>query len=72
VLPAFIRAKAGRDNPSRLRPNCRRGACGFVGSELASALLESSGLPGLEIIGIDNLSRRSSWRNLDRLRSLDV
>ena len=44
------------------------GCCSFVGSELVCALLECSDLPGLEIIGIDNLSRRGSWRNLDRLR----
>jgi CDP-paratose 2-epimerase len=48
------------------------GCCGFVGFELVRALRECSDLPGLEIIGIDNLSRRGSWRNLDRLRSLDV
>jgi len=48
------------------------GCCGFVGSELVCALLGCSDLPGLEIIGIDNLSRRGSWRNLDRLRSLGV
>ena len=48
------------------------GCCGFVGSELVVYLLESSGLTCFEIIGIDNLSRRGSWCNLDRLRSLGV
>lgn len=48
------------------------GCCGFVCTHLALALAESSGLPGLEIIGIDNLSLGGSWRNLDRLRSLVV
>jgi CDP-paratose 2-epimerase len=41
------------------------GACGFVGSELALAL--QAGLAGLSITGLDNLSRRGSWRNLERL-----
>ena len=39
------------------------GCCGFEGTHLAPVLDESSGLPGLEIIGIDNQLRRGSWRN---------
>jgi CDP-paratose 2-epimerase len=41
------------------------GACGFVGSELCLALQEQ--LSDLQITGLDNLSRRGSWRNLERL-----
>ena len=41
------------------------GSCGFVGSELCLSLQEQ--LSDLQIIGLDNLSRRGSWRNLDRL-----
>ena len=39
------------------------GCSGFVCTHLAPVLAESSGLPGLEIIGIDNLLSRGSWRN---------
>ncbi len=46
------------------------GACGFVGSELAAGLLEH--LEGLEIVGLDNLSRPGSPVNLPRLRRLGV
>src|SRR4051794_32381876 len=44
------------------------GICGFVGSRLAEALLQR--LTGLEIVGIDNLSRRGSEGNFRRLREL--
>lgn len=43
------------------------GICGFVGSTLARQL--RSDRPGVEIIGIDNLSRKGSERNLESLRS---
>lgn len=46
------------------------GACGFVGSELCLALQEQ--LQGVVITGVDNLSRRGSWRNLDRLEERGV
>lgn len=44
------------------------GICGFVGSQLSEALLQR--LPGLEITGIDNLSRRGSELNLAHLKRL--
>jgi CDP-paratose 2-epimerase len=44
------------------------GICGFVGSRLAEALLGR--LEGLEIVGIDNLSRRGSELNVARLKRL--
>ena len=46
------------------------GACGFVGSELCLALQEQ--LIDLQITGLDNLSRRGSWRNLDRLEQRGI
>ena len=46
------------------------GACGFVGSSLARALLQLR--PGLEIIGIDNLMRAGSETNRSELRRLGV
>ena len=46
------------------------GACGFVGSELCLALQEQ--LSDLQITGLDNLSRRGSWRNLDRLEQRGI
>ncbi len=46
------------------------GACGFVGSALAAALLERS--EGLSIHGIDNLMRPGSETNRQRLRQLGV
>ena len=46
------------------------GACGFVGSTLAKALIEN--IPGIEIYGIDNLSRNGSWLNKSKLQSLGV
>jgi CDP-paratose 2-epimerase len=46
------------------------GACGFVGSELALALQEHLG--ETTITGIDNLSRRGSWRNLERLEERGI
>ncbi|MCP9888691.1 NAD-dependent epimerase/dehydratase family protein [Cyanobium sp. ATX 6A2] len=46
------------------------GACGFVGSEVALALQEH--LSGVAITGLDNLSRRGSWRNLERLEQRGI
>ena len=47
------------------------GICGFVGSELARGLMEgSAGSTG--IVGIDNHSRRGSWRNRDALNNLGI
>jgi len=46
------------------------GACGFVGSELCLALQEQ--LRDLQITGLDNLSRRGSWRNLERLEQRGI
>jgi CDP-paratose 2-epimerase len=46
------------------------GACGFVGSELCLALQELLG--NVEITGLDNLSRRGSWRNLPRLEQRGI
>ncbi len=46
------------------------GICGFVGSTLARSLAGS--IPGIEITGIDNLSRPGSWLNYERLRSIGV
>lgn len=46
------------------------GACGFVGSELCLALQEQ--LSDLQITGLDNLSRRGSWRNLERLEQRGI
>jgi CDP-paratose 2-epimerase len=46
------------------------GICGFVGSTLAKALLESS--PGLQIIGVDNFIRPGSELNRRELAALGV
>jgi CDP-paratose 2-epimerase len=46
------------------------GICGFAGSTLARALLAER--PGLELIGLDNLSRRGSHLNLEPLRALGI
>jgi CDP-paratose 2-epimerase len=46
------------------------GACGFVGSELALALQENRS--DIQITGIDNLSRRGSWRDLERLEQRGI
>jgi len=46
------------------------GACGFVGSELCLNLQEQ--LSDLQITGLDNLSRRGSWRNLERLEQRGI
>ena len=46
------------------------GICGFVGSEIATRL--SDAFESLQIIGIDNLVRRGSERNLARLERLGV
>jgi CDP-paratose 2-epimerase len=44
------------------------GICGFVGSQLSEALLKR--FTGLEITGVDNLSRRGSELNFARLKRL--
>src|SRR5689334_11452309 len=46
------------------------GICGFVGSTLARALLESS--PGLQLVGVDNFIRPGSERNRRELAKLGV
>ncbi len=46
------------------------GACGFAGSTIASALLETR--EGLEIIGVDNLSRPGSELNRIALQKIGV
>jgi CDP-paratose 2-epimerase len=46
------------------------GACGFVGSELCLALQELLG--EVSITGLDNFSRRGSWRNLPRLEERGI
>lgn len=46
------------------------GICGFVGSSLAEALLQST--PGISIVGIDNLLRPGSEINRNRLRRMGV
>lgn len=46
------------------------GACGFVGSELCFTLQDQ--LSDLQITGLDNLSRRGSWRNLQRLEQRGI
>lgn len=46
------------------------GVCGYVGSRLISRVLESS--EGIEIIGIDNLSRPGSETAIQRLTELGV
>jgi CDP-paratose 2-epimerase len=46
------------------------GACGFVGSSLATALAES--LKNVQILGIDNLGRPGADRNRTRLKSLGI
>lgn len=46
------------------------GICGFAGSELAFELQER--MANVQIIGLDNLSRRGSWRNISRLEAHGV
>jgi CDP-paratose 2-epimerase len=46
------------------------GICGFVGSSVAHGLLEHES--GLELIGLDNLSRAGSHLNIDPLRQRGV
>jgi CDP-paratose 2-epimerase len=46
------------------------GICGFVGSTLARSLTEA--IPGVQVFGIDNLSRPGSWLNHDKLKSIGV
>jgi CDP-paratose 2-epimerase len=47
------------------------GICGFVGSEIARGLIAAGQSPA-DIVGIDNLSRRGSWRNREALARLGV
>jgi CDP-paratose 2-epimerase len=44
------------------------GACGYLGSEVAAYL--AGALEGARIVGLDNLSRRGSERNVARLREI--
>jgi len=46
------------------------GICGFAGSVLARTLLERQ--PGLQLTGIDNLSRKGSESNLEPLRQRGI
>jgi len=46
------------------------GVCGFVGSVLAKHL--KGALPGVDIVGLDNLMRKGSERNVESLCSLGV
>jgi CDP-paratose 2-epimerase len=46
------------------------GACGFVGSELCLSLQDS--INDVQITGVDNLSRRGSWCNLERLEQRGI
>jgi CDP-paratose 2-epimerase len=46
------------------------GACGFVGSKLARALIEST--PGIEITGVDSFIRPGSETNREPLEKLGV
>lgn len=46
------------------------GVCGFVGSTLTRELINN--IPGIEIVGIDNLSRNGSWLNRSNLQSIGV
>lgn len=48
------------------------GICGFVGSEIATDLHGRGLGDKVEILGIDNLSRKGSWRNRDRLSQLGI
>lgn len=48
------------------------GICGFVGSTLAEALLESAPAGSLAITGLDNLSRAGSWLNRPRLQARGI
>ncbi|MEC8473605.1 MAG: NAD-dependent epimerase/dehydratase family protein [Planctomycetota bacterium] len=48
------------------------GICGFVGSQIALAIRQRFSGDQIEIFGVDNLSRRGSWRNVDRLRNLGI
>ena len=43
------------------------GICGFVGSEVARTLMQCFDSSGIQIIGIDNLSRSGSCRNRESL-----
>ena len=46
------------------------GICGFAGSSIAKALLQSHS--NLQIIGIDNFSRKGSELNIPELRKLGI
>ncbi|OYP39169.1 NAD-dependent epimerase/dehydratase family protein [Rhodopirellula sp. MGV] len=48
------------------------GICGFVGSEIALALRQHFASNDLRIRGLDNYSRRGSWRNCERLEHAGI
>lgn len=48
------------------------GICGFVGSEIAIYLKQLGASNSLEILGVDNLSRKGSWANRERLSKLGI
>lgn len=48
------------------------GICGFAGAEITARFRSCFSSSTLEICGIDNLSRRGSWLNVDRLKSMGV
>ncbi len=48
------------------------GACGFVGSSLITLMREHYSNEAVQIVGFDNLSRVGAYRNLPKLKRLDV
>ena len=48
------------------------GVCGFVGSSIATGLLDRPPPGGLSIVGVDNLARAGSWLNRAHLRRRGV
>jgi len=48
------------------------GVCGFVGSSLATRLLDQPPAGGLRIVGLDNFARAGSWLNSGPLRRRGV
>ena len=48
------------------------GVCGFVGSSIATGLVDHPPPGGLSIVGLDNLARAGSWLNRAHLRSRGV
>ncbi|MCC9601240.1 NAD-dependent epimerase/dehydratase family protein [Stieleria sp. JC731] len=48
------------------------GICGFVGSQIATAFRQHYSANEFSIRGVDNLSRRGSWLNCERLAELDI